>query len=169
MQAYSFEPSTGLYTGPVDVDSSPMEPGVFLLPAFATFVEPPATGANQVAHFNRETQEWGVIDVQPADDAPAVEFHSVDQRNAALKAVVTAHSNTVAVAYGFDDMADAVSYAEEDTVPAYQKLGRALRAWRSVLWNAFDSKLAEINAGVAPVPTAEELVALLPAFEPPQE
>lgn len=41
MIAYMFDPDTHLYLGSVNADRSPLESGVFLLPANATFVAPP--------------------------------------------------------------------------------------------------------------------------------
>lgn len=38
--AYQFD-FAGLYAGVTDADESPLEPGVFLLPARSTFTEPP--------------------------------------------------------------------------------------------------------------------------------
>ena len=38
---YQYDPA-GLYMGETEADESPLEPGVFLLPARCTFVAPPA-------------------------------------------------------------------------------------------------------------------------------
>jgi hypothetical protein len=41
MDIFHFHPDTGLYIGPGTADESPLEPGVFLLPAHSTAVAPP--------------------------------------------------------------------------------------------------------------------------------
>lgn len=41
MQAYQFDPA-GLYAGTTEADESPLEPGVYLLPALCTLTPPPA-------------------------------------------------------------------------------------------------------------------------------
>lgn len=166
MQAYSYEPVTGIYCGPVVVDESPMEPGVYLLPAFSTDQQPPATQPNEIARFDRETGAWSVLPIEPAAPVEAeAPFQSVDSRTARMRAAVQAHADLTAQAYDFDDIGEAVTYADEPAVPRYQVQGKAFRAWRSVLWNAFDSLLAEINAGVAPVPADKDaLIDLMPKF-----
>jgi hypothetical protein len=45
--AYSFHPETGAFIGVTFAQESPLEPGVFLLPAKATFVEPPQAEGKQ--------------------------------------------------------------------------------------------------------------------------
>lgn len=41
MIAYNYHPQTGIYLGQSEADESPLEPGVFLLPAHSTFQTPP--------------------------------------------------------------------------------------------------------------------------------
>jgi hypothetical protein len=59
--AYSFHPSTGVFLGVDFAQESPLEPGVFLLPAGATFVEPPQVFEGQRAVWNGNT--WEVQDI----------------------------------------------------------------------------------------------------------
>jgi len=55
---YSFCRYTGRFTGEYEAQESPLEPGIFLIPAFATEEAPPAVGANEVAAFDGE--QWQV-------------------------------------------------------------------------------------------------------------
>lgn len=50
------------FYGSEDQIASPLETDVYLLPADATLVEPPTTGANQVAIFDPEAETWSIDD-----------------------------------------------------------------------------------------------------------
>jgi hypothetical protein len=64
--------------------------------------------------------------------------------------------------WGYDNMASAVSYAEEPAVPRYQAEGRALRAWRSAVWDACYQASSDVNEGPE-IPATFDVFALLPA------
>ena len=61
MNIYHYEPSTGIYLGQTVADESPLEPGVFLIPAFATEIEPPNTPEGFIAVFNGSV--WSLEEV----------------------------------------------------------------------------------------------------------
>lgn len=65
--AYSFHPETGIFTGVDFAQESPLEPGVFLLPAGSTFVEPPKADQGKEVVWNGES--WLLRDV-PLPPAP---------------------------------------------------------------------------------------------------
>lgn len=67
---YSFTPINGLYLGYGSAQPSPEEPGVFLLPAFATFVEPPLCRENEIAIWRPTDHEWVKRWVAPIPKAP---------------------------------------------------------------------------------------------------
>ena len=56
MKIYNYHPITKEYLSESTADESPLEPGVFVIPAYATALVPPVTGQNQVAVF--EGNEW---------------------------------------------------------------------------------------------------------------
>ena len=101
---------------------------------------------------------WVNIETQPL---------TADQMKALLTAAVQRHIDSQAQALGYDNIYTAVSYAEEPAVPRFQLEGRALRAWRSLVWAASREVMSAVEAGDRAVPTAEELIAALPAFEAP--
>lgn len=74
-----------------------------------------------------------------------------------LQIAVQIHLNQAAQALGYDSIDRAISYAEDPAVPAWQREGKALRAWRSAVWvNAFEALKAR------PLPTRGALLAALP-------
>lgn len=59
--AYSFHPVTGVFIGVDFAQESPLEPGVFLLPAGATFIEPPQVPEGKQAIWAGSS--WAVEDI----------------------------------------------------------------------------------------------------------
>lgn len=69
MNAFQFD-HAGLYAGTTEADESPLEPGVYLLPARCTLTPPPAdVPANKWPRWNGST--WQLVN-RPAP-APAAE------------------------------------------------------------------------------------------------
>jgi len=66
--AYSFHPETGTFIGIDFAQESPLEPGVFLLPAGATFVEPPQVAEGKQATWDGKA--WAVTDIPVPEPAP---------------------------------------------------------------------------------------------------
>lgn len=56
---YSYEKETGVFVSEFVADESPLEPGVYLIPAFATDVKPPETNAHESAVF--KDGAWSVV------------------------------------------------------------------------------------------------------------
>ena len=66
---YNYSPTTGIYSHKTEARESPLEPGVFLLPAHATFTEVPDVPKGQVAVFDPRGQKW-VPHTAPAIEPP---------------------------------------------------------------------------------------------------
>lgn len=88
-------------------------------------------------------------------DRPALT--GADLERALLRAVQR-HLDAQARALGYENIAAAVSFAEEPAVEKYQAEGRALRAWRSKVWEAALAQLGRVKM-------SEELIANLPIFD----
>lgn len=72
---YNYRPDSGEYLSTATADESPLEPGVFLVPAFATDIKPPKAGANQASVFAngkwKLVADWrGVPLFSTADGSP---------------------------------------------------------------------------------------------------
>lgn len=101
-------------------------------------------------------------DGYPVAEPPAAP--TLEQIQRQLTAVVQAHLDAQAKALGYDNIFTAVTYADEPAVPKFQADGQALRAWRSLVWEAGYALLALVQAGESPIPTPEVLIASLPPF-----
>ncbi|OQS45635.1 tail fiber assembly protein [Chromobacterium violaceum] len=72
---YAYHPQTGEYQGPTAADPSPLQPGVWLLPAYSTELQPPVAAERQTAVFRdggwtlspdwRAVKLWSVDTAQP--------------------------------------------------------------------------------------------------------
>lgn len=102
--------------------------------------------------------------VRPEPSAPTPTPSEIEARKVAL---VQHHMDEAARALRYDDIRTAVTYAEEPAVPKFQVEGQAFRAWRSLVWAACYAILDEVNNGVRPIPTDEDLIAELPKLAIP--
>lgn len=60
MLVYNYSPVDFTYIDSEEAFESPLEKGVFLIPANATDVEPPKTKTNEIAVFDTKKQKWSV-------------------------------------------------------------------------------------------------------------
>lgn len=59
MKIHNYSQTSGEYINTTVADESPLEPGKFMIPAFATAIEPPAVKANEVAVF--AAGAWSIV------------------------------------------------------------------------------------------------------------
>ena len=71
---YNFNPVTGQFLGADMARESPMEPGVFLIPANSTTVEPPACGANEQLIFKEGGWAVEPIPVPEIQPEPVIDL-----------------------------------------------------------------------------------------------
>ena len=71
MKIYHYHPDSAAYIGDSVADESPLEPGVFLIPAHATVVPPPAVAEGEQALFTGATWILQPIPQPPAAAAPS--------------------------------------------------------------------------------------------------
>ncbi len=154
----------GYFIGVAIAQESPLEPGVFLIPRNAIDLEPPTFDpTTQVAKF--EDGVWSIENIVIESSPPPTP--SPEEVRLELTRAVQGFMNETAAGLGYDSIYSAVTYAEEPAVPKYQAEGRALRAWRSLVWAKCYEVLAAVEAGTRAVPSAAELIAELPVFTAP--
>ncbi len=86
-----------------------------------------------------------------------------DQIRADLTLAVQAHLDATAGTRNYDGILSLCSYAAS-TSPKFGLEGLAGVAWRDAVWAACYSIMAEVQAGTRAVPTADDLMAELPAM-----
>ena len=112
MQIYHYHPATGEYLGEGTADESPLEPGVYLVPANATATAPPTAMTGKVRVWRGE---WQFEDVQVEVPLDPEYEPSIDELKAAKIAAIRAARH--AVEFG-GIMHDGVMYDSDATARA---------------------------------------------------
>lgn len=68
--AHNYSEATGAYTGSDEADESPLEPGVFLLPAYSTAIAPPAQQEGYYRTWNGSEWVQELIPLPPPAPEP---------------------------------------------------------------------------------------------------
>ena len=126
------------------------------------------TGYGPELHARALAGEFGEVAAYVPPPPPTAEEVTA-QITAEKTRLVQAKMDAQAQTLGYDDIATAVTYADEPAVPKFQIEGQALRAWRSQVWATCYTILAAVSAGEREIPSDDELIAALPAFEMPAE
>lgn len=86
MKIYNYSQLNGVYIGSEQADESPLEPGVFLIPANATTIAPPDAPLGMQAVW--EGEKWGLQQIpEPPPAPPAPEpLTPQEQTNADMRA-----------------------------------------------------------------------------------
>lgn len=86
---YNYHPDYKNYVGFSEAFESPLEPGVFIIPAHATKIPPPLVKDGEVQIFNEETNKWEVCKDQRGTwygTEKVMEFEHFDPKNPPEKA-----------------------------------------------------------------------------------
>lgn len=165
MDIYHYHPTTGRYIAPGTADPDQLTEGEWLLPAFATLVEPPHAVEGMFAAFIDGS--WTLLPEPEPEEPPEPEPETPEQTKVRMARVLQALLDSTAKAQDFDNIFTAVTYADEPVVARFQLAGAALRAWRSLVWAKGYEVMDAVLAGERPIPTEAELLAEMPAFVPP--
>lgn len=87
----------------------------------------------------------------------------IDDVKRDLKAAVHAHMDATVRVRNYDSIMSCCTY-HSSTDPAFAAEGTAALLWRDAVWRHCYEVLADYEAGLRPIPTAEELIAELPAL-----
>jgi len=102
--------------------------------------------------IDNESQEWMDYLNPPATQADYIQ---------AIQDVLDSKS----IEMGYDNIFTAVTYADESGVAKFQQEGQALRKWRSLAWEYAYDVLGQVEQGIITIPTVEDFVAGMPAYE----
>lgn len=141
----------GFYDAAIHGDAIPADAVEISAEVHAALLEAQASGQRIGADDNG----YPILINQPAP--------TYEQIVVGMTAAIQAHLDATAKQYGYDDMKTAVTYADEPFIPKFQMEGQALRKWRSHVWAVAYTELDKHQEG-DPIPTGEELIALLPPF-----
>ena len=147
----------GFYDQAVHGDAVPADCVAIDQVLYASLIEGQAAGKR----ISADEGGLPILVDPPAPTDAEIETHKI--------AVVQRHMDEAARALRYDDIATAVTYAEEPTVPKFQAEGRAFREWRSAAWARCYEILADVTAGERPVPTDAALLSELPQLVLPQD
>lgn len=172
---FSFDPLTRHYIGPLTLDESDrcQVAGDWHVPGNCLEVAPPDAPQGTFVVENagawelRQYRGSDVVDPVAPVTVPLI-VPTVREQVIALTARVQAELDAQAVTYRFDNLADAISYADDQTVPLYFAQGQAFRALRGKVWPMVEAWMDEVLAGTKPVPEWAELQAAMPLIDAAQ-
>ena len=156
MKIYHYNPFNGVFTGEGVADESPLEPGVFHIPAHATAQAPPIVLSNEIASFL--DGEWTTIKIEE----PAVPEKTEEQLILEIQSAVASHLDIPAKEKLYDSVHTAALRA--GFVGPFQAEGIAFATWMDACWIKCYELLAEVKAGTRPVMTPKEVISELPTL-----
>jgi len=165
MQIYHYSHKTGEYIGTGVADESPLEPGVWLIPANATKTPPLPNIDGYTVQFAGDA--WKYVEVEP----PVQEFETkptADEILITLTNAIQNHMDTKARERNYDGILSLCTYATS-TFPKFAAEGQAGVGWRDACWSRGSEVMTEVQQGLRPIPTEQELLGELPALVWPDE
>lgn len=134
--------------------------------------------STDIKEFNSLFENDGcfVLDIPIMEDGNVFKYYSLDgtpdlvkeeaeqleQAKASMESAIQSHIDSQAQSLGYDGIVSACSYAGYTN--EFQAEAIALGVWRSVVWTKAYQVQADVEAGIMPMPTEEELIAMLPKY-----
>lgn len=159
---YHIHELTGAYLGSTECPESPEEPGTLLLPWMTTLIPPP-----QEPDKNAFWYEGRWILHERTHDSVAGEVLGLlatpASKEVTLLSWARTHMDSAAVALGFGDMNDAMSFVNPNSTGTQREQDAlALRDWRNEVLKTTDSFIEAAKTTTDPVPTPEQFTRAMP-------
>lgn len=162
---YSYHQVTKIFTQASEALESPNEEGVWLLPAFATFLEPPVAPDGQTVMWDGTA--WTVVTITPAQLTEVVYgwLATDEEKHDILMQLANDFMDNVAKAFGFAGIADASSMASGDQTTQYGRDAAALRDWRAKVMDIILPVIASVQGNTNPMPPVADIRNSFPVFK----
>lgn len=162
MKIFHFHPDSLQLLGADVADQDPRDSSNWLIPAYATSIEPPVTQEGRTIHFVDGAWVYQEIPVPQPDLPPESPTPEELQRN--FSAAIQLRLDTFAGTRNYDSILSACTYATS-TVAKFKTEGQACVNLRDATWAAAYDVLSKVQAGQRPMPTGiADIEADLPAL-----
>lgn len=162
---YSYHQITKIFTGAGEALPSPNEEGVWLLPAFATFVVPPDHTSYETVMWN--DTEWVVVPapVTQVEEALFGWLATDEEKHDILMKLATEHMDAAAKALGFAGIVDATAMAVPEPANQVERDAVALRSWRTQVLEVIFTVIAGVTGNTKPMPAVVDILNSFPSFK----
>ena len=151
--------SNGVFLGAATVDESPLEPGVFLVPAGAVMVAPPVVPEGMFAVWSGTAF---LIEPIPALPVPEINTPTQADTIALYEKALDDHLDGIANLHRYRDR---FTFAQRATRPGpWYAEGCAFYDWMETCNAQAFALLSEVQAGNAVMPTIDAFIDSLPEF-----
>jgi hypothetical protein len=130
MTIYYYHSETLMYLGSGEADESPLEPGVFLIPASATSVQPPEIPEGKMAVFAEGV--WSLQDIPTSEPGPEPEPEP-EPEAPTMESFASSQGYTV---FDLLNLSDIERHFEAENIPLPEK-STAVRQWVNAVRTAF--------------------------------
>jgi hypothetical protein len=162
MNIYHYHPNTQQLIAAGVADSSPLEPGKWLVPAHATELEPPASVENKTIHFMDGAWVFQDIPVPVPELPPSPP--TPEQIKKEFVNLIQSKLDNFAKERGYEGILSACTYATS-LVTKFKAEGKTCVNLRDSTWAAAYDILAQVEAGTRPMPSSiADIEADLPAL-----